>query len=146
MRFRLEIDHVAVKTQTGTTYRPTSPIPDGDHRWRIVASDARGQETVGIDRFLRIDTAPPVVSIRLSGRARRGAATRFIASASDLTSGVASLSVDFGDGTKSVVPVKNGRVGGITHVYSMRGAQVVRALATDRAGNTRTASARVKVK
>jgi hypothetical protein len=146
VRFRLEIDHVAVRTQTGTTYRPTSPIPDGDHRWRIVTSDARGQESVGIDRFLRIDTHRPAVSIRLSGRARRGVPSRFVASASDLTSGVASLTVDFGDGSKASVPVKHGKVGAISHVYRVGGARIVRAVAADRAGNTRTATARLKVR
>jgi hypothetical protein len=146
VRFRLEIDHVAVKTQTGTSYRPSSPIPDGDHRWRIVTSDARGQESIGIDRFLRIDTHRPAVAIRLSGGAHRGGVSRFSASASDLTSGVASVSVDFGDGTKAVVPVKNGKLGAIKHVYRVGGTRVVRATATDRAGNTRVATARVKVR
>lgn len=141
--FRLEIDHVAVRTLTGTTYRPSAPLPDGDHRWRIVTSDARGQESIGIDRFLRIDTLRPTISIRLSGRARRGAPTRFTVSASDATSGVASVALDFGDGTKGTGPVKGGKV---THTYRVGGGRTVRALATDRAGNTRVATARVKVR
>ncbi|MEA2466926.1 MAG: hypothetical protein QOJ57_1052, partial [Thermoleophilaceae bacterium] len=98
--YRLEIDHVAVRTLTTTTYRPRTPIPDGDHRWRIVTTDGRGQETVGIDRFLRIDTRRPAVAVRLSGRARRGAASTFTASVGDGTggSGVTSVEFDFGDG------------------------------------------------
>jgi hypothetical protein len=144
--FRLEIDHVAVKTQTGTTYRPSSPIPDGDHRWRLVATDARGQQSIGVDRFLRIDTRKPTVSIRLSGRARHGAVSRFTASVKDATSGVASIAVDFGDGSKATVPVKAGKVGAIAHTYRFGGLRVVRATAVDRAGNARVASARVKVR
>jgi hypothetical protein len=144
--YRLEIDHVAVSTQTLTTYRPPAPIPDGDHRWRVVATDARGQASASIDRFLRIDTSRPAVSIRLSGRARRGAPARFTASVADLGSGVAALQVDFGDGVKVSVPVKAGSAGTIKHTYLVRGAHTVRAIATDRAGNTRAATTRVSVR
>ena len=146
VRFRLEIDHVAVKTLTGTTYRLPAALPDGDHRWRIVTSDARGQESIGIDRFLRIDTRRPTISVRLSGRARRGAPTRFTASVSDPPSGVASVALDFGDGSHGTAPVKGGKPARIAHVFRVGGTRLVRATAVDRAGNTRVATLRVRVR
>jgi hypothetical protein len=147
--YRVEIDHVAVSTLTGTTYRPRTPIPDGDHRWRIVTTDGRGQETIGIDRFLRIDTRRPLVSVRLSGRARHGAASAFTASVDDGTtgSGVTSVEFDFGDGVKATARVAaGGKVARASHRYLVAGRRVVRATATDRAGNKRTAMARVRVR
>jgi hypothetical protein len=54
VRYRIEIDRKPVVTLTGTTWYPPRPIPNGDHRWRIVTIDARGQETVGRERHLRI--------------------------------------------------------------------------------------------
>jgi hypothetical protein len=29
-------------------------VPNGDHRWRIITVDSRGQQTIGYDRHLRI--------------------------------------------------------------------------------------------
>jgi hypothetical protein len=145
--YRVEIDHVAVRTLTGTTYRPL--VPDGDHRWRIVTTDARGQETVGVDRFLRVDTKAPSVRVALAGKAKHGAVSRFVASVADPAggSGLSTVEFDFGDGTKASVRVPAG-AGTVraTHRYAARGRRVVRATAEDAAGNRRTATARVKVK
>jgi hypothetical protein len=143
--YRVEIDHVAVKTLTGTTYHPR--VPDGDHRWRIVTSDQRGQETVGIDRFLRIDTRRPSVRVALSGRARPGRAASFSAAVADGDgSGVVSVEWDFGDGSRAASRVSGGKVARAVHTYSGRGARVVRAVGVDRAGNKRTARIVVKVR
>jgi hypothetical protein len=54
VRYRIEIDRKPVVTLTRTTWYPPRPIPAGDHRWRIVTIDGRGQQTVGRERHLRI--------------------------------------------------------------------------------------------
>jgi hypothetical protein len=54
VRYRIEIDRKPVVTLTRTTWYPPRPIPPGDHRWRIVTIDSRGQGTVGRERHLRI--------------------------------------------------------------------------------------------
>jgi hypothetical protein len=54
VRYRIEIDRKPVVTLTRTTWYPPRPIRPGDHRWRIVTIDSRGQETVGRERHLRI--------------------------------------------------------------------------------------------
>jgi hypothetical protein len=147
VQFRVEVDHVAVASLTGTTYRPGTPIPDGDHRWRIVTTDGRGQETVGIDRVLRIDTRRPVVSVRLVGRPRHGRAASFTASVADgAGSGVTEVEWDFGDGSKATTRVAGGKLARASHGYLARGKRTVRAVAVDQAGNRRLAKARVTVR
>ncbi|MEA2373807.1 MAG: hypothetical protein QOD53_270, partial [Thermoleophilaceae bacterium] len=140
VQYRLEIDHVAVSVQGGTTFRPAAALPDGDHVWRIVTTDARGQETVGADRPLRIDTVRPVVVLKAPPRARKGARVAVTATVSDAApgSGVARVLVDFGDG--SVASSLR------THRYLRAGRFTVRATVVDGAGNTAVAVARVKVK
>jgi PKD repeat protein len=112
-----------------------------------VTTDGRGQETVGIDRVLRIDTRRPVVSVRLVGRARHGRASLFTASVADGTgSGVTSVEWDFGDGSKATTRVAGGKLARASHGYLARGKRTVRAVAVDQAGNTRLAKARVTVR
>jgi hypothetical protein len=52
--YRIQIDKKTVVTTTRTTWVPRRPIPNGDHRWRIVTIDGRGQQTISHDRHLRI--------------------------------------------------------------------------------------------
>jgi hypothetical protein len=151
--YRVEIDHVAAATQTGTTYRPRVPLPDGDHRWRIVTTDGRGQETVGIDRFLRIDSHKPrVVDLIVASHARRGSSVSFLSSVTDLGpgvtvgSGVPSVELDFGDGSKATVKVGSDNSARTKHRYLTSGRKTVRMTATDRAGNTRIARAHITIR
>jgi hypothetical protein len=138
--YRVEIDHVAVTTQTSTTYRPRTAIPDGDHRWRIVTTDGRGQESVGIDRFLRIDTHRPAVAVKAPRRIARGALARFTVSVGDATpgAGIAKVDLDFGDGAKATALVVGGKLARASHRYLAGGRRTVRATAIDKAGNRRS--------
>jgi hypothetical protein len=136
--YRLEIDGKPVRTFTSTPeWTPPRPIPDGDHRWRIVTIDSRGQETVSHDRFLRIDTHRPRVSVRAR---RSGTLVTFTVGVRDL-SGAAAITIDFGDGTRGEVPV---RTGTITHRYARPGRYVYALNVKDKAGNRGTASGRVR--
>lgn len=145
--YRVEIDHVAVATQTGTTYRPSVPIVDGDHRWRIVTTDGRGQQSIGIDRFLRIDTHQPRLELIAPLKVRHGAAASFLASPTDVGgSGVSSVELDFGDGSKAILRVNGRTQARAKHRYSVAGRRTVRATAVDQAGNRRTVKARITVK
>jgi hypothetical protein len=146
VKYRVEIDHVAVATLSRTTYRPRTAIPDGDHRWRIATSDARGQETVGIDRFLRIDTRPPSAALRAPRRIARGALARFTVSVADATSGVASVELEFGDGARATASLAGGKLATASHRYLASGRRTVRAVAVDKAGNRRASTARLVVR
>jgi hypothetical protein len=137
--YRLEIDNRTILTTKGTSYRPRKNIADGDHRWRIIAIDGRGQENPGIERYLRIDTRRP--QVRISAR-RSGRLARFTLRTSDgkVGSGVSRVRLNFGDGATAVVKIAANGVGTVEHRFRSGGRHVVRAVAADRAGNKRTAS------
>jgi hypothetical protein len=136
--YRLEIDEKPARTFTGTpVWVPPKPIPDGDHRWRLVTIDSRGQETTSHDRFLRIDTHRPKVTLRAR---RSGSLVKFTVVVRDL-SGADSIAIDFGDGARGKVPPGTST---ITHRYRHRGRYAVAATARDKAGNYGTARGRVR--
>jgi hypothetical protein len=138
VRYRLEIDKKPVRTFTGTpVWVPPKPIPDGDHRWRLVTIDSRGQETISHDRFLRIDTHRPKVALRTR---RSGSLVKFTVVVRDV-SGADSIVIDFGDGTRGRVPPSTGK---ITHRYRRGGRYAVTATVRDKAGNYGIARGRVR--
>jgi hypothetical protein len=135
VRYRLEIDKQPVRTFTGTpVWVPPKPIPDGDHRWRLVTIDSRGQETTSHDRFLRIDTHRPKVNVSTR---RSGSLVTFKVVVRDL-SGARSIAIDFGDGSRAEVPPATGK---IAHRYRRRGRYAV--TVTDKAGNRATRLGRI---
>jgi hypothetical protein len=144
--YRVEIDGLPV-AQTGAT-RVAVPIAirDGVHRWRVVASDRRGQTTATAPRFLRIDATRP--RVRFSVR-RRGRVVRVAARASDASplrlraSGVRYVRIDWGDGSpRATIGSTTARV---AHGYGRRGRFAIRVSATDRAGNAVAVTRRVRV-
>jgi hypothetical protein len=136
--YRLEIDKQPVRTFTSTpVWTPPRPIPDGDHRWRLVTIDSRGQETVSHDRFLRIDTHRPKVRV---GTRRSGTLVTFTVGVRDI-SGAASIRIDFGDGTSGKMPPRTGK---IAHRYASRGRYPFAVTVRDLAGNYGTARGRVR--
>jgi hypothetical protein len=52
--YKIQIDKKTWVTTTRTIWYPPRPVPNGDHRWRIVTIDSRGQQTISHDRHLRI--------------------------------------------------------------------------------------------
>ncbi|MEA2470674.1 MAG: hypothetical protein QOE38_1673 [Thermoleophilaceae bacterium] len=140
VKYRLEIDRAAVRTSAGTTYVPRVPIPDGDHRWRIVTIDGRGQETISHDRFLRIDTRKPKLRVRTS---RRGTLVTFRVLVDDgpAGSGAARIAIGFGDGTHGQAPP---RTGTIAHRYAAGGSYPIVVTVRDKAGNEASVSARAR--
>jgi hypothetical protein len=141
VRYRLEIDHVAVRTSAGTTYVPRGPLPDGDHRWRIVTIDDRGQETISRDRFLRIDTHRPKVRVRARRAGGSSASFTVVVDDGPAGSGAERITIDFGDGSTGRVPPKTGV---ITHRYPGAGRYAVRATVRDKAGNEGVATTRIR--
>jgi PKD domain len=128
--------------QTAATGVPAPPtLPDGVHRWRVVATDSRGQATSTPTRILRLDGTAPTVGFTV--RLRKGRVARVAAQASDAsatgarTSGIKDVSVSFGDGSKAV----HRRTA--EHRYARRGRFTVRVTATDKAGNVAVAERRV---
>ena len=144
--YQLEIDHVVQATLTRTTWRAPRPLPDGDHTWRIVTTDARGQQTAGVDRPLRIDTERPHVMLILPLRARAGKRVSMLLSASDLPSGVRRVSLDFGDGPPVNLRLDGSNTAHPAHTYARRGRYTLRAVVGDQAGNERTEVEHIRIR
>ena len=140
--YRLEIDKEPVRTFTSTpVWVPPKPIPDGDHRWRVVTIDGRGQETASRERFLRIDTRRPKVRVRTR---RSGTLVRFTVRVDDGRngSGAESITIGFGDGTRGLAPVRTGE---LAHRYPRRGSYPILVTVRDQAGNRATRAGRIGV-
>jgi hypothetical protein len=122
-RYSVYIDSRHVATTTATSYLPPAAISDGRHTWEVVATDATGQRAASPARRLLVDAAPPLVRLTVGGV---GAAVSFSVQSSAL-SGVAHLSVQYGDGTTGEAPVS-------IHTYAVPGSYEVTVTVTDRAG------------
>jgi hypothetical protein len=105
LRYRVEVAGQVVGESTEPRLVPAAPLPDGFHRWRVVAIDRRGQESASKVRYLRIDARPPEVQATLrrsGGRILRVTATVADGSlAAPAGSGVRTVEVLWGDGTRS---------------------------------------------
>ena len=68
----MEIDGQPVGATTSTGLTVPTRVPDGLHRWRVVAIDIRGQATATPSRNLRVDATPPKITFKVSGSRKRG--------------------------------------------------------------------------
>lgn len=135
VKYRVEVDGQPVGETTDTKLTPVSPIGDGEHTWRVVATDRRGQSASTPPRKLRVDSLPPELTFRLTGSRKRGKPLKVAVKAADGSletpsgSGIKTVRVDWGD--------KTGVVSGrrASHRYAKRGRYTVRVSATDAAGN-----------
>jgi len=134
LTYTVEVDGQVAGTTTATALAlPT--LPAGVHRWRVIATDRRGQVTATPLRLLRQDPAPPRATVRVTGARRRGQAIRVAVRASDpgrarrTASGVGRVVISWGDGSRTVA-----RRG--THRYRRGGRRTIRVTAFDRAGNS----------
>ncbi|MEA2340862.1 MAG: hypothetical protein QOG11_939 [Solirubrobacteraceae bacterium] len=143
--YTIEVDGKPIGTTTDTRYTPVAPVPDGTHRWRVVAADRRGQTSATPVRYLRVDATPPALAVKVSGSRKRGKALKVTVRAADgsLTSprgsGVATVRIDFGDGTRV-----SGRTA--THRYARSGSFTLRVTSTDKAGNAGAVTQRLRIK
>jgi hypothetical protein len=131
-------------TSTGITV-PVR-VRDGLHRWRVVATDRRGQSSSTPSRNLRVDARPPRVSFRVSGTRKRGRFVKVAVRASDASgtsaraSGLKGVRISFGDGSRAVAGVR------ASHRYGRSGRVTVRVSASDKAGNVATVRRRLTIR
>jgi hypothetical protein len=122
------------------TLTPTTPVADGVHRWKVVATDRRGQTTQTATRLLRVDATPPQLSFTITGTRRVGKLVTVAASVTDgaAGSGVKIVRIDFGDGFRFGLRRAS-------HVYGRARSYTVRVSATDAAGNAVAQTQVVKI-
>ncbi len=147
LTYQVLVDGQPVGATAASTLTPATPIPDGLHRWQVVATDPRGQSVRSPTRNLRIDATPPALTVKVSGKQQPGKKLTFALHAIDLRppagSGVKQLRIDFADGTPPTVVLTDRATLG----HSFRaGTFRVRVSATDAAGNATVVFRAVTIK
>ncbi len=155
LRYRVEVDGVAVGETTDRSLTLSAPLSDGIHPWRVVATDRRGQTSVANVRLLRIDGTPPTFAARLSGSRKQGSTIKLAVTASDAAvpgavpttpgavangSGVKSYRIDWGDGSRADTKRT------VSHVYKRNGTFTLRISVQDQAGNVTVDKQRLVIK
>lgn len=150
--FRVAIDGVQVGLTGRRSFRPPTALAQGAHTWQVTALDRRGQQFVAPATTVKVDTVAPFVNPRVSGARRAGSTLRLAVKALDtptgtavktpgvVTSGIASIVVDWGDRTPRETIRR-----GAQHAYARAGRYFLRVTVTDRAGNRRTVKQVLKV-
>ena len=121
-------------------------VPDGLHRWRVVAIDIRGQATATPTRNLRVDATPPKVSFKVTGTRKRGKQVKVAAKATDASgtgakaSGLKGVRISFGDGSRTFAGLR------AAHRYGHSGKVTVRVSASDNAGNVVAVTRRITIR
>ncbi len=139
-QYRVFIDDVEVGVAPRNEFVVPADLPDGPHTWRAVAFDRRGQATPSKGRLVRVDTGPPRIAVKVTGRRRAGKGLKIVISAFDGEgSGVAGVSVDYGDRSRT------SRSRRTVHRYR-RGTFTLRVRATDKSGNVGRKSVRLRIK
>lgn len=150
--FKVMIDGVEAGVTGRRSFRPSTPLAQGEHRWQVIALDRRGQQFAARESSVKIDSVAPFVRARLTGARRAGAALRLVVRARDTstgtarkepgvpTSGVRELLVDWGDGSERERVRR-----AVRHVYARAGRYRLRVIATDRAGNRAIVRQRLRI-
>ena len=146
LTYQVQIDGQPVGATTSTGLTVPTRVPDGVHRWRVVAIDIRGQATATPTRNLRVDATPPKVSFKVSGTRKRGKQVKVVAKATDASgtaakaSGLQGVKISFGDGSRTFAGLR------AAHRYGHSGKVTVRVSASDKAGNVVAVRRRITIR
>jgi hypothetical protein len=130
LTYRVEVDGRVVGQTTATSFA-VPKLADGVHRWRVVATDRRGQVTATPRRILRQDGTPPRARLTV---ARRGRTVSVVVRPTDASragrpaSGVGRVTISWGDGRRTVSRRAS-------HGYRRGGRFTLRVTVRDKAGN-----------
>jgi PKD domain len=139
------IDDKPVGQTTSTGITVPVVVKDGLHRWRVVATDRRGQTSATPTRNIRVDATPPKISFRITGTRKRGKFVKVAAKVSDASgtaakaSGLKDVRISFGDGSRAIAGRR------AAHRYAHSGKVTVSVTASDKAGNVGVAKRRITI-
>jgi hypothetical protein len=136
VKYTVLIDGKSAGQTTATKFTPPKRVRDGKHRWKVVATDARGQQSATTTGTLRVDETPPSLHVTVS---RSGATVTVSSTAHDKRSGLRSIVTSFGDGKR----VEGARA---THRYRSSGSFKLKVTATDQAGARRLSTRTIRIK
>ncbi len=140
LSYQVTLDGVAVGRTGATAFRPSVPLSEGPHTYQVMAINAAGVTRPANPATVLVDTIAPSARVSLSGTRRVGASVRLQVRYSDVrapepaadASGVASVSVAWGDGVRA-------KIGHLkSHAYRRPGLYRLTVTVTDRAGNKAT--------
>jgi hypothetical protein len=146
LTYQVQIDGQPAGATTSTGITVPVRVPDGVHRWRVVATDITGQATATPSRNLRVDATPPKVSVKVSGSHKRGKQVKVAAKVTDASgtraraSGLKGVRISFGDGSRTFAGLR------AAHRYGHSGKVTVRVSASDNAGNVVTVRRRITIR
>jgi PKD domain-containing protein len=144
LTYAVEIDGRVVG-QTNQTRLAVPGLVDGVHRWRVIATDRRGQVRATPRRVLRQDGTLPRARVTVSGTRRRGRPIRVVVRATDASpvgrraSGIGRVTVAWGDGSTTTARRA-------THRYRRSGRKTLRVTVRDRAGNAAVVSRAITIR
>ena len=132
--YRVYLDGALSGETSSPRTNPSRVLSDGLHSWRVDSYDRRGQKSVSAVATLRIDTRPPRVQLR----ATAGGAIKVAAvdPAAPKGSGIASLRLDYGDGSRPTTITRDSLK--VKHRFRRSGRVTVVVTAIDKAGNAQT--------
>lgn len=151
LTYTVVLDGQQVGQTTATSLTAPARLTDGRHTLQVLATNAGGESSTSPKATVFVDTYPPRLRIRLGGRLRTRQRQTLHVTASDpanpaepgtAASGIAKLSVSWGDRTKQLTATK---LTTATHSYRRMGLYRVTISATDRAGNTTTVSRYLRI-
>jgi hypothetical protein len=138
--------------QTGAdALQVASALPDGPHVWSVTAGNPAGLSSASKSARVFVDTTAPKLRATLSGARHVGASLTLHLTYRDAppaglparsASGVASLTIRWGDGTTTHLKPGTHR---ISHSYRRPGRHRITVTVVDRAGNRTSAVKRVKI-
>jgi PKD domain len=148
-RYAVDFDGVPIDQTYGPEIRTPAPVANGRHTWEVTATNQAGLTAAARVATVFVDTVPPRVAVRLSGR-RTVAVRQTIAvtrsdppppgAASTAASGLASTVVRWGDGTR----VQIGHTA--RHAFARAKTYTVTVTVTDRAGNRTVVTRKLTIK
>ncbi len=166
LSYTITVDGAVVGKTPQLSWHLRQRLRDGPHVWWLTATNEVSKSSTGTPQTLFVDTHPPVLHARLSGRLKASRTLRLTLRYADLpnprqrgsrSSGVAGASVSWGGravrvGRASGSPVKR-RVYRrhvyytvtVTHVYVRGGHHTVTAKVIDRAGNATTVTRKLVI-
>ncbi len=143
--YRIYIDDLLAGSSTTTSFTPISALGEGTHKLRVESFDRVGQTVSSAPGKLKVDTTIPLLKVKLRGSA---SAVTLSGTATDAKppkgSGLASVKVNFGDGSPAVVGKRSSFK--LSHRFLRSGNLTVTVTATDGAGNKAVFKGKVKAK
>ena len=151
VQYQVTLDGVQIAATGSTSVRAPAPVANGRHSWQVTAVNQAGLRTAAAAATVFVDTTRPRVSFTLTGSRTVGTRLRMRLKYTDSppplkrsqTSGVKSVQVKWGDGSKPFLHV--GRFNTL-HTYGRHRTYTVLVIVKDRAGNRTIVKRKLRIK